>query len=147
MPPRSTKRQRFDETLAGKGWAAIHAVEWEELRQSFSESSLREWLAEAGIEIDQPFRGVETKTLAGLEASLVAMSELYERDAAARKLCRTTVIAAKDRTRFASRNQRVDEAKRALKAEMVEWMLVWLDDPAMFSTWAALRKRARAGGS
>jgi hypothetical protein len=27
-----------------------------------------------------------------------------------------------------------------LKAEMFEWMLVWLDDPAMFPTWAQLRR-------
>lgn len=112
------------------------------MRASFSESSLREWLRDAGIDVEQPFRGVDTKTFEELEASLVAMGELYLREPDARKICRSTVITAKDRTRFAARNPNVDPAKQAAKAEMVEWMLVWLGDPAMFPAWVALRKRA-----
>jgi hypothetical protein len=139
--PRTTKRQQFEALLSANQWTAIHAAEWELLRQSFSESSLREWLAEAGIPVDQPYRGVQTETLEALESSLRAMTELYERVPEARKVCRTRVISAKDRTRFASKNQKVDAGKRALKAEMVEWMLVWLDDPAMFPSWATIRKR------
>jgi len=27
-----------------------------------------------------------------------------------------------------------------LKEEMVDWMLVWLDDPAMFPAWAEIRR-------
>jgi hypothetical protein len=127
--------------MAANGWTAIHAAEWEVLRQSFSESSLRGWLSAAGMPVDQPYRGVETKTLEGLEESLAAMTEVYEREAALRKMCRAVVIGVKDRTRFASKNQKVDAAKRALKGEMVEWMLVWLDDPGMFPVWAATRKR------
>jgi hypothetical protein len=52
------------------------------------------------------------------------------------------VIAAKDRARWASRNPRADETARRRKADMREWMLVWLDDPAMFETWARLRRDA-----
>ncbi len=98
-------------------------------------------MSESRILVDQPYRGVETKTLDGLEESLKAMTQVYEREGALRKMCRSAVIAVKDRTRFASKNQKVDPAKRALKAEMVEWMLVWLDDPGMFPVWAAARKR------
>jgi hypothetical protein len=140
MPRKPTKREQFDAFLAGRDWTAIHSTEWELLRQTFAETSLREWLSAAGIPVDQPYRGVETGSLDALEASLIAMTELYERDAAARKHCRATVIAAKDRMRFASKNQKVDAAKRALKAEMVEWMLVWLGDPSMFPSWASVRK-------
>ena len=138
---KATKRQQFDALIAANGWTAIRAAEWNQLRQTFSEGSLREWLAEAGINVDQPYRGADTKTFETLEASLTAMSDLYERDRAARKLCRATVIAAKDRTRFASKNPKVDSAKRTLKSEMVEWMLVWLADPAMFPAWAAIRRK------
>lgn len=141
--PKATKRQQFDKLLQDHSWVAIHAADWDLLRRSFSESSLREWLAEAGIAVDQPFRGVETKTLEALEASLAAMSELYALTPEARKVCRATVIAAKDRTRFASRNPKVDPLKRALKTEMVEWMLIWLDDPAMFPTWAGIRMKVK----
>ncbi len=127
--------------MAEKQWTAVGASEWGQLRALFSETSLREWLHEAGVRLDQPYRGVETKNLDGLEDSLDAMTELYLSGPAMKKVCRTTVIAAKDRTRFASRNLKVDPAKRAMKAEMVEWMLVWLDDPAMFRSWVEIRKR------
>jgi hypothetical protein len=141
--PKATKRDRFSAVLAEHRWTAVHAAEWELLRQSFSESSLREWLAEAGIPVDQPYRGVETKTMETLEESLVAMMELYVGVLDAQRVCRDTVIASKDRTRFASKNQKVEPDKRTLKTEMVEWMLVWLDDPAMFPAWTAVRKKVR----
>jgi hypothetical protein len=141
--PKAAKRDRFSAVLAENRWTAIHSAEWELLRQTFSESSLREWLADAGIPVDQPYRGVETKTMEALEQSLVAMTELYVGVPDARGVCRATVIASKDRTRFASKNQKVESDKRALKAEMVEWMLVWLDDPAMFPAWAAIRRKVK----
>jgi hypothetical protein len=144
---KATKRQQFEELMASQLWTAIHAAEWGLLRERFAETSLREWLSTAGIPVDQPYRGVETKTLEGLEGSLVEMGDVYEREAELRKACRATVIGVKDRTRFASRNPKVDAEKRALKAEMVEWMLVWLDDPGMFAGWAEVRKRVRAGGT
>jgi hypothetical protein len=33
----------------------------------------------------------------------------------------------------------VAEQKRIVKAEMAQWMLVWLGDPALFPAWARLR--------
>ena len=85
---------------------------------------------------------VVIKTLDELEASLIAMAEMYAANPELRPECRDAVIKAKDRARFASRNTKAAPEKRAAKEEMVEWMLVWLGDPAMFTTWAALRKRA-----
>jgi hypothetical protein len=70
---------------------------------------------------------------------------VYETRADLRRYCRDEVIAAKDRARWASLSPRVDEHKRELKAEMVEWMLVWLDDPAVFPIWAQLRRNALTG--
>jgi hypothetical protein len=135
--PRITKRQRVQEFLQG------NAPDWDQLRAAFpdvSESSLRDWLREAGIRLPQPHRGVWTKTLDELEESLNDMAEAYRTEP---KICRSLVITAKDRTRFASRNPKVEEAKRAEKEEMVQWMLVWLDDPAMFATWVRLRRNSR----
>lgn len=134
---RITKRQRVDAFLQA------NSPDWEQLRTAFpevSESSLREWLHDAGIRVPQPLRGVWTKTLDELEESLIDMAEAYRTEP---KICRALVITAKDRTRFASRNPKVDEAKRAEKEEMVQWMLVWLDDPAMFPTWVRLRRNSR----
>jgi hypothetical protein len=144
VPARAIKHEQFRKLVAENQWTAIHRAEWDSLRQSFSESSLRTWLAEAGIAVDQPYRGVETKSLETLESSLIAMTERYLQDAAVRKTCRQVVITAKDRTRFAARNPKVDPAKRTMKSEMVDWMLVWLGDPAMFPSWSAIRKTRTA---
>ena len=47
---------------------------------------------------------------------------------------------AKDRARVISRNPKVDAEKRKQKEEMVEWMLVWLENPGIFGAWVAQRK-------
>ncbi|MSV30207.1 MAG: hypothetical protein EXQ52_15900 [Bryobacterales bacterium] len=82
--------------------------------------------------------------MAELEASLIEMEKVYtqaiacgDRDTA--KHCRRVVIEARRRARFASGNQKVVEEKRRLKAEMSEWMLVWLENPPVFPAWAKLR--------
>jgi hypothetical protein len=95
--------------------------------------------------VDPPYAGVDQSGFEALEKSLRAIGEVYaasgqqDRPDKAR-LCREVVIEAKDHARLASRNQRLSDEKRALKQEMVEWMLVWLDDPAMFPAWVDLRK-------
>jgi hypothetical protein len=93
--------------------------------------------------VEQPYRGVRTKSPAELEESLRELGDLYAGDPAARTICRSLVIQAKDRARFASKNPKVDEAKRREKDEMVRWMLVWLDDPAMFPAWVKIRTVSR----
>jgi hypothetical protein len=79
-------------------------------------------------------------TFAELQAWLTEQSCLYASHAELRRACRDTVIAAKDRARFAARNSRASPLKRRIKAEMVEWMLVWLGNPALFEDWARLRR-------
>jgi hypothetical protein len=49
------------------------------------------------------------------------------------------VITAKDHSRFAALRSK-DEAKRREKEEMVEWMIVWLENPAIFPQWVRLRR-------
>ena len=83
---------------------------------------------------------VEWKTLDQLEGSLREFQRLYLETPGQRRELRDAVILAKDRARFASRNPKVSEAKRAEKTEMVQWMLVWLDDPAIFGDWVTLRR-------
>lgn len=120
-------------------------MEWQQIRASFpqtSETTVRTALSELPIPIDQPFAGVATKTLEELEISLIAIAATYAADPTLRLECRTQVIAAKDRTRFAALNPKTPPEKRAVKEEMLEWMLVWLGDPALFATWVGLRKRA-----
>ena len=80
-------------------------------------------------------------TFADLEASLCFLSRVYAVCEDRRRECRDIVIKAKDRARWASRNQRAAAVKRRIKAEMVEWMLVWLGDPSLFAGWATLRRQ------
>jgi hypothetical protein len=51
------------------------------------------------------------------------------------------VIAAKDRARFIARNPKTPPDKQAQKNEMAQWMLVWLENPAVFPAWVEIRKR------
>jgi len=83
---------------------------------------------------------VKLHTFAELEVSLRELAAVYAAHTERHRECRGAVIAAKDRARFASHNMRASELKRRIKAEMVEWMLVWLGDPTMFEDWARLRR-------
>jgi predicted aminopeptidase len=87
---------------------------------------------------------VQWKTLDDLEVSLREFQRRYAEERSVRRELRDVVIRTKDRARFASRNPKVSEEKRAAKEEMVQWMLVWLDDPAIFGDWVTLR-RAKLG--
>ena len=89
----------------------------------------------------RPHARVEWKTFEQLEVSLRELQRVYAESPARRRELREAVIRAKDRARFASRNAKVSAAKRAEKDEMVRWMLVWLDDPAMFGEWVILRRK------
>ena len=92
----------------------------------------------------EPAPRVLWKTLDDLENSLRELQIIYTEQPARRRELRDIVIRTKDRARFASRNPKISPEKRAAKEEMVQWMLVWLDDPAMFADWVTLR-RARLG--
>ena len=94
----------------------------------------------------EPAPRIQWKTLEQLESSLLEFARAYAERPSMQRQLREVVIRTKDRARFASRNPKVSEEKRTLKAEMVQWMLVWLDDPSMFAAWAELR-RAELGRS
>jgi hypothetical protein len=142
-----SKKQRLEEFLREKRSAAIGEEQWRELTAllaPISESYLRDLLHATGLEIAQPFGGARLSSFEELEASLIAMEKTYAKavaagDRARATACRRAVIQAKDRARLISRNPKVDQEKRKQKEEMVEWMLVWLENPGIFATWAALR--------
>ena len=101
--------------------------------------------ADAGVPAAQPYGGVRQKTFEDLEQSLVEMELVYsgasERgDRATAQYCRNVVIAAKDHARLAARSPKTSPEKKAQKEEMVDWMLVWLDNPGVFPAWVKLRK-------
>jgi hypothetical protein len=93
----------------------------------------------------QPAPQIHWKTLDELETCLRSFQQMYADQPVLRRSLREVVIKAKDRARFASRNPKAAPEKRALKEEMVQWMLVWLDDPSMFADWVTLRRRSSPG--
>jgi hypothetical protein len=136
----ATKKQRVLDFVAARDWNEIGENEWRELRSALSdipETTLRA----SGIAITAPWRGVAAHSMEDLESSLLELGQVYETRPDLRRYCRDQVIAAKDRARWAARSPKVEESKRRMKAEMVEWMLVWLADPAIFPTWVQLRKQ------
>jgi hypothetical protein len=125
--------------------AAITEAVWLELLMKLapvSESYLRDLLRETGLPFEQPYAGVRQHTFEELEQSLREMLVIYreagatgDRDKA--RHCRRQVIAAKDRAKFAAK-------KKPEKTEMAEWMLVWLENPAVFPAWVEARKKVRS---
>lgn len=141
--PRVTKRQRVLAFAAGRGWNSVGGAEWTELRAALPDIS-EHILRHSGLALEYPWRGVVQDSLENLEQSLRALGEIYAAQPQLAALCRSVVITAKDHARLASKNARTVQEKRDLKAEMVEWMLVWLGDPAVFPVWATLRRRLKS---
>lgn len=151
---RSTKslKQRLREYLAEVQPQAIAEAVWLDLLTKLapvSESYLRELLRQTALPFEQPYAGIRQHTFEELEQSLGEMLRVYldanaagNRDRA--RYCRRQVIGAKDRARFLARDSRTPPEKKALKEEMVEWMLVWLENPEVFPAWVEARKRVRS---
>jgi len=139
------------EYLAGSAPAAITEAVWLDLLTKLapvSESYLRELLRQTELPFEQPYAGIRQHTFEELEQSLREMLAVYldataegNRDRA--RYCRRQVIGAKDRARFLARDSRTPANKKARKEEMVDWMLVWLENPEVFPAWVEARKRAR----
>src|SRR5579871_142020 len=163
-PPRDTavpakgtksKKARLTEWITEKRPVAVTEADWRELLELLapvSESYLRHLLRDTEIAVEQPFGGVRQKNLDELQQSLLEMEAVYTRakaggDRGRAQLCRTSVIQAKDHARLASRSSRIDAEKKALKEEMVEWMLVWLENPGVFPAWVKLRRSKLEGNA
>lgn len=144
-----SKKARLREYLAERKLTAVTEREWRELLEMLgpvSESYLRRLLAETGIPAEQPFAGVRQKTFEDLEQSLLSMEQVYtlvrgKGDRARARECRNVVIQAKDHARLAARGPKTLPEKKAIKEEMIRWMLVWLDNPGVFPAWVKLRKQ------
>jgi hypothetical protein len=117
-----------------------------------SESYLRDLLRATELPFVQPYAGVEQHTLEQLETSLRGMLQVYteamtagNRDRA--RYCRRQVIAAKDRAKFLALSPKSTPERQAVKQEMAQWMLVWLENPEVFPAWVESRKRVIGQGS
>src|ERR1035437_7466345 len=143
------KRRRLH-YLAERRPAAITEAVWKELLELLapvSESYLRELLRAAGLPFEQPWAGVRQHSFEELEESLRALGRVYAEameagDRARARYCRRQAIGAQDRARFLAASPRSTPERKALKTEMAQWMLVWLENPDVFPAWVEARKRA-----
>lgn len=55
---------------------------------------------------------------------------------------RETVLTGKKRAEMIARNSKVEERKRAEKAEIAQWFTIWLQSPGIFEEWLSLRQRS-----
>lgn len=90
--------------------------------------------------------GIRQDSLAELERTLLDMEREYSAALAAgdrtrARQCRDLVIEAKNHARWALRSPKLTPERKALKEEMILWMLTWLENPPAFPAWLALRKR------
>jgi len=141
-----SKKQRLAVYLERTRPALITEREWGELLRELapvSESYLRNLLRASGLPLAPLVEGVRQDSIAGLERTLLALLDEYERgDEKRRRACRTCVIRAKDHARLAARRAVPDDPHRKLKDEMILWMLTWLENPGAFPIWVQLRKRS-----
>lgn len=66
-----------------------------------------------------------------------------ENDKEGLRLVRETAIKGKQRATMIANNKKVDEKKRAEKAEIAEWFQIWLQSPEIFENWIELRKNSK----
>jgi hypothetical protein len=149
MTPPKSRKQALREFLANGPVTAIGETEWQAAVRALapiSESYLRDLLRQTGLPFAQPYAGIRQQSFADLEIDLRDMLAIYAEamqagDRPRARYCRRQVIAAKDRARFVARRPTTSLEKRTQKDEMVQWMLVWLENPEVFPAWVEIRKR------
>ena len=110
---------------------------------------MRGLLRASGVPLDPAVEGVRQGSFQDLERTLLALSEEYQHavDAGDRERatsCRRAVLTGKDHARLAARRSGTSGEAKKMKEEMAEWMLLWIENPALFPAWLALRKKAGA---
>jgi hypothetical protein len=68
---------------------------------------------------------------------------LRENDKQGLRLVRETALKGKNRALMISKNEKVDEWKRAEKGEIAEWFALWLGSPEIFENWIELRQNSK----
>ena len=104
---------------------------------------LRRLLRANGAALSPLVEGVVQDSLEALERTLRGLSAEYEQAGEGRRrLIRQMVIQAKDHARWAALRSREHKAE---KQQMAEWLLMWLENPAVFPLWANLLHKRNAG--
>jgi len=142
MPSRSnTRSARIVTWIEHKGLTAIGESEFQAMLDEFGVDPqvLRRIVRDRGMPLSPVVEGVRQNNLQELERTLGALAAVYEEAAAGRRQAiRELVITSKRHARLAARHAESAD----LKQEMILWMNIWLENPAAFTFWVALRKVA-----
>lgn len=65
-----------------------------------------------------------------------------EKDKEGLRLVRETALRGKRRAQMIAGNEKVEQHKRAEKAEIAEWFTIWLQSPEIFENWIELRQKS-----
>jgi hypothetical protein len=66
-----------------------------------------------------------------------------ENDREGLRMVRETARRGRSRAQMIAGNEKVDEHKRAEKAEIAEWFTIWLQSPEIFENWVGLRQNSK----
>jgi hypothetical protein len=119
----------------------VEAEDYAAWRAEFavSDSYLRKTLRDSGVPLSPLVEGVRQDSLENLERTLLALLKEYRAaEAIGRRPIRRLLITAKEHARLALRSP---HAKREFREEAILWLSIWLEDPELFPSWLALRKR------
>lgn len=136
---RPTKKEQLRAwlaTLEGPVTPEAHRQLMEHLRP-VSEDYLRKLLRESGHPLHPLVEGVRQEDYESLERTLNALEAIYATgDDLTKSYCRRLVKEAKLHAEMAERRY------PGSKTEKIEWMRLWIDNPAIFPVWAKLRRKS-----
>jgi hypothetical protein len=143
-----SKRADLETWIAEHRPERIGPDEWRSIAQALapvSESHLRRLVRECGVQLSPLVEGVRQDAEDELERTLLALLAEFEAariagDRDRMNACRLPVLTAKDHAKWAAKRA-ADPELRARKEEMIQWMLVWLENPSIFAQWIHLRRR------
>ena len=151
MPARKgSKHALLEEQIATVD--VVDETIWETLKRDLapiSESYLRHLIKQSGHPMTPLVEGVNMTTPVDADRTLRALAAEYESgDPYRRKLCRALVLEAKERIRWQLRRSSQPGQTAAdpqeSKQELLLWVSTWLENPAIFPEWIAIRRTSRA---
>lgn len=146
---RENRLREIAALAAREGWTVVDEVCWRRLREQFpqiSDRTLRHDLRQSGLPVSALVEGVRLDTLADLARTLLALAaedsqELQRGPQIRMSAARRLVLEARRTAETVLRNPGIAPDKRAAMEEKFLWIRTWLENPAVFPTWAPLRLR------
>jgi hypothetical protein len=107
-------------------------------------------MARIDLQLDPPYREVFAGVLSfssfsAAEQTIKQLENLCRKyqlasDKKGMEYCRQVASLGRRRAELISRNRRVSLPKRLQKQEIAIWFKIWLETPAIFEDWVAMRK-------